>query len=281
MGSDIPMYDLEVDYIVGEAFEAKLLNGYKNYLSKTESGFFILCVKGTIQATINGSLYNIGENALLTLPPNHIMEIQEFSPDIHIYYAGFSPLLIEGINLMKATQHLLLTIMENPVVILSPLQACSYKMFYESLILSYTSPIAQANKEITKATLTMFLQGSTEIYKLQNKWYLSSQSRKYEIYQEFLQLVMKYYTVHHGASFYADQLGLSLPHFCSTIKKAAGNTPLEVIASVILMDAKSRLKSGNEPVKNIALSLGFNNISFFNKFFKQHTGITPHEYRGH
>ena len=37
----------------------------------------------------------------------------------------------------------------------------------------------------------------------------------------------------------------------------------------------------NEPVKNIALSLGFNNISFFNKFFKQHTGVTPQEYRGH
>lgn len=32
------------------------------------------------------------------------------------------------------------------------------------------------------------------------------------------------------------------------------------------MDAKSRLKSSNEPVKNIALSLGFYNISFFNKF---------------
>lgn len=63
--------------------------------------------------------------------------------------------------------------------------------------------------------------------------------------------------------------------------KAVGNTPLEVIASVILMDAKSRLKSSNEPVKNIALSLGFNNISFFNKFFKQHTGVTPQEYRGH
>lgn len=127
----------------------------------------------------------------------------------------------------------------------------------------------------------MFLQGATEIYKMQNNLYLSSQSRKYEIYQDFLQLVMKYYTIHHGTSFYAEHLGLSLPHFCSTIKKVAGNTPLEVIASIILMDAKSRLKSTNEPVKNIALSLGFNNISFFNKFFKQHTGVTPQEYRGH
>ena len=92
---------------------------------------------------------------------------------------------------------------------------------------------------------------------------------------------MRYYTVHHGTSFYASHLGLTLPHFCSTIKKAAGNTPLEIIASVILMDAKSRLKSSNESVKNIALSLGFNNISFFNKFFKQHTAVTPQKYRGH
>ena len=137
------------------------------------------------------------------------------------------------------------------------------------------------DRSIVKAVLTMFLQGATEIYKMQNNLYLSSQSRKYEIYQEFLQLVMKYYTIHHGTSFYAEHLGLSLPHFCSTIKKVAGNTPLEVIASIILMDAKSRLKSTNEPVKNIALSLGFNNISFFNKFFKQHTGVTPQEYRGH
>lgn len=181
---------------------------------------------------------------------------------------------------MKATQHLLPVIMENPIVALSPLQACSYKMFYESSILSYASFRTRENKEIVKAVLTMFIQGATEIYKLQNNWYLSSQSRKYEIYQEFLQLAMKHYTVHHGASFYANELGLSLPHFCSTIKKAAGNTPLEVIASIILMEAKSRLKSADEPVKNIALSLGFNNISFFNKFFKQHTGITPQEYRG-
>jgi len=209
------------------------------------------------------------------------MEIHEFSSDIHIYYAGFSSQFIENINLMKSTQHLLPIIVENPVINLSPLQACSYKMFYESLILAYASAKTLANKEIVKAVLTMFIQGATEIYKLQSNRYLSTQSRKYEIYQEFLQLVMKNYTVHHGASFYADHLGLSLPHFCSTIKKAAGNTPLEVIASVILMDAKSRLKSSNEPVKNIALSLGFYNISFFNKFFKQHTGVTPQEYRGH
>ena len=275
MESNIPKYDLPVDYIVGEGFAKDLLKSYKNFPCKIESGLFILCIKGTMEVTINTNTHHISENDLITLPPNCILEVHTFSSDIQIYYAGFSSHFIESINLMKATQHLLPVIMENPIVALSPLQACSYKMFYESSILSYASLRTRENKEIVKAVLTMFIQGATEIYKLQNNWYLSSQSRKYEIYQEFLKLVMKHYTIHHGTSFYADELGLSLPHFCSTIKKAAGNTP-----SVILMEAKSRLKSTDEPVKNIALSLGFNNISFFNKFFKQHTGITPQEYRG-
>ena len=45
MESDIPRYDLTVDYIVGEGFGVNLLNGYKNVHCKIEAGFFILCVK--------------------------------------------------------------------------------------------------------------------------------------------------------------------------------------------------------------------------------------------
>lgn len=279
MESDILKYDLEVDYVVGEGLEKDLLNGYKNFPCKIKSGFFILCVKGIMQATINTKTYNIGENDLITLPPNYLMEIHNFSPDIQIYYAGFSSHFIESINLIMSTQHLLPIIMENPVIKLSPADALSYKMFYESSICSYQSPRSKSNKEIVKAVLTLFIQGATEIYKMHTNWDSPSYARKYEVYQEFMQLVMKNYTLQRGAAFYAKELGISLPHFCWTIKEAIGNTPLEVIASVILMDAKSRLKSTHEPVKNIALSLGFTNISFFIKFFKKHTGLTPQDYR--
>jgi len=72
---------------------------------------------------------------------------------------------------------------------------------------------------------------------------------------------------------------LSLPHFCTTIKKAIGLTPLEIISSIITMDAKAQLRSTDLTVKEIAFSLGFNNLSFFNKYFRQHTGMTPQEYR--
>ena len=74
-------------------------------------------------------------------------------------------------------------------------------------------------------------------------------------------------------------MGITLPHFCSKIKNATGQTALEIISGVIIMDAKAQLKSTNLPIKDISISLGFNNPSFFNKYFKQHVGMTPQEYR--
>lgn len=45
------------------------------------------------------------------------------------------------------------------------------------------------------------------------------------------------------------------------------------------MNAKAQLKSTRLPVKEIAFSLGFNNLSFFNKYFRKHVKMTPQEYR--
>ena len=272
-------YDLSVDYAVGEGME-KSLKAYKKYPCKIESSFFILCTRGSMQVTVNGKKYYIKENDLLTLLPNYFMEIHDFSSDIHIYFAAFSSGFIERINMMKSTQHLLPVIMENPIYVLSPLDAQSYKMFYESSIIAYKSLKNRKNKEIINAILMMFVQGSTELYKMKNNWNLPSYTRKYAIYQDFMQLVLKFYTVHHDVTFYADQLRRSLPYFSSSIKNATGKTPLQIITSLIIADIKVQLKSTDKSVKHIALSLGFDNLSFFNKYFKQHTGVTPQEYRG-
>ena len=77
MESDIPRYNLTVDYKVGEGFGENLL-GYKNVHCKIEAGFFILCTKGTIQATINGNHYDIVENDLITLPPIILWKFMSF-----------------------------------------------------------------------------------------------------------------------------------------------------------------------------------------------------------
>lgn len=78
MESDLPNFDLPSDYMVGEGYGINLLKRYKNFPCRVKAGFFILCVKGIMQTTINGNLQNIGENDLITLPPGYFMEILDF-----------------------------------------------------------------------------------------------------------------------------------------------------------------------------------------------------------
>ena len=72
---------------------------------------------------------------------------------------------------------------------------------------------------------------------------------------------------------------LTLPHLCSTIKSVGKRTAGDIIVEAILTDAKSQLKITNLQIKEIAISLGFDSVAFFNRFFKSHVGVTPKVYR--
>jgi len=58
-----------------------------------------------------------------------------------------------------------------------------------------------------------------------------------------------------------------------------GKTPKQLIDERILLEAKRLLVHSNDPGKIIGLSLGFDEPTNFNKFFKKHTGKTPSEFR--
>ena len=53
--------------------------------------------------------------------------------------------------------------------------------------------------------------------------------REYEVLREFIRLAFEHYMTEHKATFYANEIGLSLSHFCATIKKATGKTVQDII----------------------------------------------------
>lgn len=67
---------------------------------------------------------------------------------------------------------------------------------------------------------------------------------------------------------------------CHIIKKeSGGQTAMEIINSILILAARTLLRTTPTPVKDIALNLGFNNAAFFNKFFKKQVGMTPQKFR--
>lgn len=77
----------------------------------------------------------------------------------------------------------------------------------------------------------------------------------------------------------AAQCCLSKDHFIRLFKKEMGSTPLRYLNLRKIEKAQLLLISTDMPIKNIARQLSFNNLSNFNRLFKQISGNTPESYR--
>lgn len=98
-------------------------------------------------------------------------------------------------------------------------------------------------------------------------------------FKEFMLLLGANYKKERSVRFYAEQMHLSPKYFTTLIKKASGQTAADWINHYVILEAKNLLKYSTMNVQEIAYSLNFPNQSFFGKYFKHHTGMTPSQYK--
>ncbi len=100
-----------------------------------------------------------------------------------------------------------------------------------------------------------------------------------QLIQRFNQLLEKQFTKFHKVNEYADQLGLTPNHLSDSLKKISGKTAGELIHQRIILEAKRLLLHSSLATKEIAYQLGFNDPSYFSRFFKSNTGASPESFR--
>ena len=73
--------------------------------------------------------------------------------------------------------------------------------------------------------------------------------------------------------------GLSEPHFYRKFKQATGSTPIDWLRRERINHARRRLLESNDPIKQVAEQVGYNDAFFFSRDFKRYTGVAPKNYR--
>jgi AraC family transcriptional regulator, transcriptional activator of pobA len=81
------------------------------------------------------------------------------------------------------------------------------------------------------------------------------------------------------AADFADRIAVHVNHLNAEVQKATGKSTTEHINERLFAEAKSLLGHTDYSVAEIALGLGFDYQSYFNRFFKKHAGVTPSEFR--
>ncbi len=95
----------------------------------------------------------------------------------------------------------------------------------------------------------------------------------------FSKEVQLFYRKERKVLYYADRLHLSAGYLSTIIKRVSGKTAAEWIDDYVTLEAKALLKSTNLTIQQISDELNFPSQSFFGKYFKRITGLSPKEYR--
>lgn len=165
-------------------------------------------------------------------------------------------------------------------------QASNLKLLSDEMIEEINSNRPDKT-EMLKKLLIVYLHKIKRIYQT-NTGTLTEKTKEsrflYNLFRKHLesyiiQLEASQQTVMPSVSSLAEIMNVNPNYLNSSVKKVTGQTASVIIQEKLLLEAKAYLIHTSLQVAEIAYRLGFENLSYFNRFFKKHTQTTPSEFR--
>ena len=254
----------------------------KNYPIRLKGYSLIFVLSGEITIGINYLSHTLKKNMVMQVYPDDIIEHTAYSADFKGY------LIIHSAELKKEIMAMTSGIRLQQAGQLKKLHTRQELSEEESLRLRKQVELIKSyipDKEHVYHSYVIKNQIINLFFDLDNcRWHRYGDgelglSRSETLRQRFRELLMEECRMHREVTFYADKLCLTPRYLNTVIRQASQQTVMDWINQSIILEAKVLLKHSNLLVYQISDELNFPNPSFFSKFFKRMTGMTPHEYQ--
>jgi AraC-like DNA-binding protein len=104
-------------------------------------------------------------------------------------------------------------------------------------------------------------------------------TRSSRLVREFHLAVERRFRTEHDLADYARELGITANHLNDLIRAETGHSAGSIVRGRRLLDAKRLLSHSDLTVAEVAYQVGFVDPSYFGRFFRRETGISPAEFR--
>ena len=103
--------------------------------------------------------------------------------------------------------------------------------------------------------------------------------RSEKVFTNFLKMVEENCRKERRVAWYAQQQNITPKYLSEAVKRVSGRTAVEWVENYVTMELRVLLKNSTKTIKEIANEMNFPNQSFLGKYFREHVGVTPSEYR--
>lgn len=239
-----------------------------------------VCKSGGGRIAIDMSEYEVKENTLIVIHPQHFLGAHDFEEGTELSIVACSRRVVEEV-LPKLTDllPLLLNYRSQPATQLSAEEAEGINAFYKFIRRKLEMPPTQFLRQKVLCMLQAALYEMMDLNSTPGRRKQESKSRRDELMARFILAVGQHYREHRDVRFYSDALCISPKHLSTVVKSVSGRTPGDWIEGYVIMEAKMLLSTTDLSIQEIATQLNFPNQSFFGKYFRHQTGMAPSAFR--
>ena len=271
-------------------------------------GAILICRKGKARLNVNYKDWELYEGAVITLFPNDVVELKvdgdckspqtengdcrspetengdckspQTANSFQAEILKYNPSLLREASL-QLEQTVYSSLREDRCRQDTPVVTNIINGMFSLLKVYFDQSECTCISQLVLCQLKAFFIGFHE-YLQRNPQYRPDEVKSYrvrELFNRFMMLLEKDYKISRDVNYYAEKMNISSKYLTNIVNQVTGHTPKTIIDQYVILQLKLHLKRSTQSIKEMAWEFHFADVSFFCRYFKKHTGLTPQQIR--
>ena len=271
-------------------------------------GAILICRKGKAMLNVNYKDWELYEGAVITLFPNDVVELKvdgdckspqtengdckspetengdckspQTANSFQAEILKYNPSLLREASL-QLEQTVYSSLREDRCRQDTPVVTNIINGMFSLLKVYFDQSECTCISQLVLCQLKAFFIGFHE-YLQRNPQYRPDEVKSYrvrELFNRFMMLLERDYKISRDVNYYAEQMNISSKYLTNIVNQVTGHTPKTIIDQYVILQLKMHLKRTTQSIKEMAWEFHFADVSFFCRYFKKHTGLTPQQIR--
>ena len=271
-------------------------------------GAILICRKGKARLNVNYKGWELYEGAVITLFPNDVVELKvngdckspqtengdckspetengdckspQTANSFQAEILKYNPSLLREASL-QLEQTVYSSLREDRCRQDTPVVTNIINGMFGLLKVYFDQTECTCISQLVLCQLKAFFIGFHE-YLQRNPQYRPDEVKSYrvrELFNRFMMLLERDYKISRDVNYYAEKMNISSKYLTNIVSQVTGHTPKTIIDQYVILQLKMHLKRTTQSIKEMAWEFHFADVSFFCRYFKKHTGLTPQQIR--
>lgn len=261
-------------------------------------GAILICRKGKARLNVNYKDWELYEGAVITLFPNDVVELKvdgdckspetengdckspQTANSFQAEILKYNPSLLREASL-QLEQTVYSSLREDRCRQDTPVVTNIINGMFGLLKVYFDQTECTCISQLVLCQLKAFFIGFHE-YLQRNPQYRPDEVKSYRVreqFNRFMMLLEKDYKISRDVNYYAEKMNISSKYLTNIVSQVTGHTPKTIIDQYVILQLKMHLKRSTQSIKEMAWEFHFADVSFFCRYFKKHTGLTPQQIR--